>query len=88
MRLSNERDQQIIRSAVADASASTVGFLSAIGNREAIAFGEGVGTTMRMRFSDLAPHELPAMAAAVQAAPRSRDPGPDELVSRLRSMGY
>lgn len=88
MRLSNERDQQIIRSAIADASASTVAFLSAIGNREAIAFGEGIGTTMRMRFADLQPHELPAMAAAETRETLSRDPGPEQLVARLQAIGY
>jgi DNA helicase HerA-like ATPase len=60
MRLSNDRDQQIIRSAIADSSASTITFLSSIGNREAIAFGEGVATTMRMRFAEQPRHRLPA----------------------------
>ena len=50
MRLANEIDQDIIRSAIADSSASTLSFLSSMGQREAIAFGEGVATTMRMKF--------------------------------------
>ncbi len=53
MRLSNEADQNIVRMAISAASASTVSFLSSIGNREAIAFGEGISTPMRLRFSDL-----------------------------------
>ncbi|CAM5769139.1 ATP-binding protein [Bosea minatitlanensis] len=86
MRLANERDQQIIRSAISDASASTVGFLSSIGNREAIAFGEGVATTMRMRFAALAPHELPAMSGRVATAEGARrDPTLDELMRRMRA---
>jgi DNA helicase HerA-like ATPase len=85
MRLSNERDQQIIRSAIADASASTINFLSSIGNREAIAFGEGVATTMRLRFADLAPHELPAMAGGHAPTGHERgDPSLDEMVRRMR----
>lgn len=85
MRLSNERDQQIIRSAIADASASTINFLSSIGNREAIAFGEGVATTMRMRFADLQPHELPAMAGGhAQSAHERGEPSLDDLVRRMR----
>ncbi|MET0168931.1 MAG: DUF87 domain-containing protein [Aliihoeflea sp.] len=59
MRLANERDQEIIRSAIADSSASTLAFLSSMGQREAIAFGEGVATTMRMKFETLKPGELP-----------------------------
>ncbi|RDJ23234.1 DUF87 domain-containing protein [Bosea caraganae] len=87
MRLANDRDQQIIRSAIADASASTISFLSAIGNREAIAFGEGVATAMRMRFAQLQPHELPAMAIAEHDGLARREPGLDELVSRMRGNG-
>lgn len=88
MRLSNERDQQIIRAAIADASTSTISFLSAIGNREAIAFGEGVATPMRMRFARLEPHELPAMAGTGpdEGLPR-REPGLEELVNRMRGHG-
>jgi DNA helicase HerA-like ATPase len=59
MRLANEADQDIIRSAIADSSASTLSFLSSMGQREAIAFGEGVATTMRMKFEHLAPSLLP-----------------------------
>ncbi len=86
MRLANERDQQIIRSAISDASASTIAFLSSIGNREAIAFGEGVATTMRMRFAALAPHELPAMGGKTAAEEGARfDPTLDDLVRRMRA---
>jgi DNA helicase HerA-like ATPase len=59
MRLANERDQEIIRSAIADSSASTLSFLSSMGQREAIAFGEGVATTMRMKFERLDPRQIP-----------------------------
>ncbi|TWG49623.1 MULTISPECIES: ATP-binding protein [unclassified Aminobacter] len=59
MRLANETDQDIVRSAIADSSASTLSFLSSMGQREAIAFGEGVATTMRMKFEELKPEELP-----------------------------
>jgi DNA helicase HerA-like ATPase len=59
MRLANEADQDIIRSAIADSSASSLSFLSSMGQREAIAFGEGVATTMRMKFEYLAPALLP-----------------------------
>ena len=83
MRLANEVDQQIIRSAISDASASTLKFLSSVGNREAIAFGEGVATTMRMRFAELAPHELPAMDLVTGVDGR-REPGLDEMVRRMR----
>ena len=84
MRLANALDQQIIRAAISDASASTLKFLASVGNREAIAFGEGVATTMRMRFAELAPHELPAMETVAGGEGR-REPGIDEMVRRMRS---
>ena len=83
MRLANERDQQIIRSAISDASASTINFLSSIGNREAIAFGEGVATTMRMRFAELKPQELPAMGARGGEVMGRFEPTLDDMVRRM-----
>lgn len=59
MRLANEVDQDIIRSAISDSSSSSLSFLSSMGQREAIAFGDGVATTMRLKFEQLPPHLLP-----------------------------
>ena len=59
MRLANEQDQAIIRSAISDSSASALSFLSSMGQREAIAFGDGVAMTMRMRFETLNPRYIP-----------------------------
>ncbi|WP_342363047.1 ATP-binding protein [Terrarubrum flagellatum] len=88
MRLGNDRDQEIIRRAIADSSASTIAFLSAIGNREAIAFGEGVATPMRMTFASQERQNLPATSLnadelSVALAPElsARD-----LANRMRGM--
>jgi DNA helicase HerA-like ATPase len=59
MRMANERDQAIVKSAVPDAGSSLLGFLASLGIREAIAFGEGVPLPTRLRFSDLAREFLP-----------------------------
>ena len=72
MRLANEQDQAIIRSAIADSSASTLSFLSSMGQREAIAFGEGVATTMRLKFETMA---RPSAARRRQEARRRRRTG-------------
>ncbi|MGN6584600.1 MAG: ATP-binding protein [Rhizobiaceae bacterium] len=69
MRLANERDKEIIRSAIADSSVSTLSFLSSMGQREAIAFGEGVATTMRMKFLELRREFIPGLRQ-VEEAPR------------------
>ena len=59
MRLANDHDQEIIRSAIPNSSSSTTSFISSIGNGEAIAFGEAVAVPMRMRFSRVEASRLP-----------------------------
>jgi DNA helicase HerA-like ATPase len=89
MRLSNEQDQAIIRSAIADSSASTLSFLSSMGQREAIAFGEGVATTMRMKFERMAGHLLPGAAKKLAAGDDQGEAGDIDLaaiVERLRNV--
>jgi DNA helicase HerA-like ATPase len=87
MRLANEQDQAIIRSAIADSSASSLAFLSSMGQREAIAFGEGVATTMRLKFEKLPSHLLPGTAKREEATSK---PGDDvdlvAIVERLRNV--
>ena len=59
MRLANAEDQNIIRSAIPDAATGVLDFISALSNRETIAFGEAVATPMRMMFTLLQDHQLP-----------------------------
>jgi hypothetical protein len=59
MRMANDNDQAIVKSAVPDAGSSLIGFLASLGIREAIAFGEGVALPTRLRFGDLAKEFLP-----------------------------
>jgi DNA helicase HerA-like ATPase len=59
MRMANERDQHVIKSAVSDAAASLLEFLPSLGTREAFAFGEGVALPTRLRFSQLAAEHIP-----------------------------
>lgn len=59
LRLANEDDQHIVRAAISDAAASLLEFLPALGEREAIAFGDGVTLPMRFRFLDLPDEMLP-----------------------------
>ena len=67
MRLANDRDQAIIRSAVPDAGSSLVAFLPSLGNREGIAFGEGVPLPTRFRFKDVPPERQPHSQSGMQA---------------------
>ena len=89
MRLANEQDQAIIRSAIADSSASTLAFLSSMGQREAIAFGEGVATTMRLKFERLDAKLIPGTAKrdeAQSAAGNGDDVDLIAIVERLRNV--
>jgi DNA helicase HerA-like ATPase len=89
MRMANESDHAIIRSAVSDAASSTLAALPSIGNREAIAFGEAVSMPMRVRFASLPvdrlPHnELPALHSTLSEED-TRD-FLDEVVRRWRTV--
>jgi uncharacterized protein len=90
MRLSNDRDQEIIRSAISDSGSSTISFLSALDNREAIVFGEGVATPMRFKFTFQEGAKLPSAPGTTiitgASAPKQPAalPAPDLLVGRLR----
>jgi len=88
MRLANEHDQAIIRSAIADSSASSLSFLSSMGQREAIAFGEGVATTMRLKFELLEPIHIPGAAKRHEEAPTENGDDIDliNIVERLRNV--
>jgi hypothetical protein len=67
MRMANDRDQAIVKSAVPDAGSSLVEFLPSLGTREAIAFGEGVPLPTRFRFKDVAADRLPMSQSGLQA---------------------
>ncbi|MCB1386116.1 MAG: DUF87 domain-containing protein [Nitratireductor sp.] len=59
MRLSNRRDQEIVRGAFSSGAQSTIAFLPSIANRECIAFGEAVYSPMRMTFEHVRDEALP-----------------------------
>jgi uncharacterized protein len=88
MRMANDRDQKIIRSAVSDAAASLVNLVSSLGTREVLAFGEGVSLPVRMVFADLPKHLIPSSeavrnthAGATREAPHDHV---DMIVARWR----
>ncbi|MGA8079824.1 MAG: DUF87 domain-containing protein [Xanthobacteraceae bacterium] len=78
MRLSNDRDQAFIRSAVSDASDDMLSFIPSLGTREVFTFGYGVGIPTRMRFRELPvamrPHsDAAGNTRADASAPMQRD---------------
>jgi DNA helicase HerA-like ATPase len=63
MRMTNDRDQELLRSAVSDTAADLLSFLPSLGTGEVFAFGEGVALPTRFRFRQLSAAELPRSEA-------------------------
>ena len=79
MRMVNDRDQALLRSAVTDAAANLVGFVPSLGTREVVGFGEGFPLPTRLSFK-----ALPA-----ECVPRSetfRKEGPGDGVAETQSF--
>jgi len=69
MRLANDRDQSLLRSAVSDAAANLLSFVPSLGTREVLAFGEGVALPTRLRFKEVPRHQLPRSEATISTVP-------------------
>jgi uncharacterized protein len=69
MRLANDRDQALLRSAVSDAAANLLSFVPSLGTREVLAFGEGVALPTRLRFKEVPVHQLPRSDSATSTIP-------------------
>src|SRR5207302_6122844 len=63
MRMSNDRDQVLLRSAVSDSAAELFAFVPSLATREALAFGVGVPLPTRLTFSELPPQSIPRSEA-------------------------
>ena len=85
MRLGNESDQDIMRRAITGASRSYINFLPSLANREAIAFGQGVSTPMRMTFEPVERRRLPGHDLR-EPARHSEKAGAVDMVGLLRAV--
>jgi hypothetical protein len=91
LRLSSERDQEVIRGSTYEGMVDLVDFLPLLGDREAIILGQGVSMPMRVRFDDLGkrgvPRNMHVGFSKAWKAPNMDREGLDELVGRWRRMG-
>jgi hypothetical protein len=91
LRLSSDRDQEVIRGGTYDAMAGLVEFLPLLGDREALVLGQGVSMPMRVRFDDLGkptvPRNLHAGFSKAWKNPNMDRAGLDSLVTRWRMAG-
>ncbi len=69
MRLSNDRDQSLMRSAVSDAGASLLTFVPSLGTGEVFAFGAGVPLPTRMKFREVPLAQRPTSEAGGATRP-------------------
>jgi len=91
LRMSNDRDQQIVQSAVSDTGSGLIEFLPALGQREAIAFGDGVSLPVRIKFDELPKAVLPRSSSARFSQMWQKSVGDeaflDHIVERWRTSG-
>ncbi len=91
LRMSNDRDQEIVYAAVSDTGSGLLEFLPALGQREAIAFGDGVSLPVRIRFDELQREFLPRSSTARFSERWQASEGDenflDEIVDRWRTSG-
>jgi uncharacterized protein len=92
MRLTNERDQDILRAGISDAAASLLEFMSTMGTGEAITFGEGVALPTRIKFDMLPEDEWPKSNTASFTSNWAKDLPDDsflhEIVHRWRAQTF
>ena len=91
LRMSNDRDQAIVQSAISDTGSGLLEFLSALGQREAIAFGDGVSLPVRIRFDEMPKQFLPRSSGAAFTKQWQHSETDElfleQLVERWRSSG-
>jgi DNA helicase HerA-like ATPase len=91
LRLSSERDQEVIRGSTYEGMADLIEFLPLLGDREALVLGQGVSMPMRVRFDDLGKRIVPRSVhsgfSSSWKTPNMDRAGLDAIVSRWRSAG-
>jgi DNA helicase HerA-like ATPase len=91
LRLSSERDQEVIRGSTYEGMLDLVDFLPLLGDREALVLGQGVSMPMRVRFDDLGKRSIPRnMHAGFSKSwktPNMDREGLEAIVARWRRAG-
>ena len=91
LRMANDRDQAIVQSAVSDTGSGLLEFLPSLGQREAIAFGDGMSLPVRIKFDELPKHCLPRSSTARFSEKWQKSMGDEgfleQVVDRWRMSG-
>jgi DNA helicase HerA-like ATPase len=87
MRMANERDHRLLRSAVSDAAVHLLSLVPSLGTGEVVAVGEALPLPLRFSFKRLPHEQLPAsdqMAPAVQMSEAERAANVERAIDRWR----
>ena len=91
LRLSSDKDQQVIRDSTYEGMVDLIDFLPLLGDREAIVLGQGTVMPMRVRIEDMGQVALSkdmSHGVSREHAPEPMDRAAlDEIVSRWRTTG-
>ena len=91
LRMANDKDQAIVQSAVADTGSGLLEFLPSLGQREAIAFGDGMSLPVRIKFDELPKNCLPRSSTARFSEKWQKSMGDEgfleQVVDRWRASG-
>jgi DNA helicase HerA-like ATPase len=91
LRLSSDKDQQVIRGSTYEGMLDLIDFLPLLGDREALILGQGVSMPMRIRFDELGSQKRPKnMNAGFSKSWKSQNMDREQLdtiVSRWRTTG-
>jgi hypothetical protein len=90
MRMANDRDHALLRSAVSETTANLLAFVPSLGTREALAVGVGISLPTRLTFAEL-PRDLIPRSQAVERNIGLRPSGHDlnfvtSVLEHWRSM--
>lgn len=80
MRMANEEDQALLRSAVSDAAANLLSFVPSLGTGELVGIGEGMPLPARLTFRKLPQNLVPRSETAGEKSGEMRDLSRDKLV--------
>jgi hypothetical protein len=83
MRMANDRDQELLRSAVTDAAANLIAFVPSLGTRELVGFGEGFPLPTRLKFRALSADRIPRSETFQHSAPDGEPGGERAFVKAV-----
>jgi len=83
LRMSNQKDQDFVRSAMSESALGLMDFLPSLRNAEAIAVGEGVSVPMRLCFDEIPDGERPMSGTASFSEGWSKEIEDDDFVETV-----